>query len=145
MIVLTSTAGTLHLSTGGVDANGVRWKAPTRPEGWEAAPVRQSIEPKTGAAGGILALSVLDVRALVLYGSARAPTVAAGAQARLDLEAIVHALAAADGTLAVTEPTEPPVTETLTVRYAERFRIEHVTPRFFRFQLPLTAADPVKV
>lgn len=145
MITLTSPAGNLYLSTGGLDANGVRWKAPTRPDGWEAAPVRQSTEPKTGADGVIIGLSVLDAWALVLHGSARAPTDAAGAQARLDLEDIAHSLADADGTLAVTEPTIPPVTKTLTVRYADRLRIEHFTPRFFKFQLPLLAPTPAKV
>lgn len=145
MITLVSPAGTLYLSTGGLDANGVRWKAPTRPEGWEGAPVRQTLEPRTGADGAIVALSVLDAWPLVLKGSARASTVAGGAQARIDLEGIAHSLADADGTLTVAEPTVPPVTYTLTVRYADRLRIEHLTPKLFRFQLPLVAPTPAKV
>lgn len=145
MITLTTSVATLHLSTGAADADGVVWKAPAAPDGWEASPMRQTLEPKVGADGSILVESHRDARALVLAGTARAPTPAASWSARRGLAAMAAAMIGADGTLTLTEPgLSGLVTQSLTVRYAERLRIEHVSPTFFRFQFPLIAPDPVK-
>lgn len=144
MISVASSGGTLRLSTGAVDSHGCRWRAPYAPEGWEGGPVRTVLEPKTAAAGAILAESQRDARSLVLYGSCSGPSIAAKWEALADLEAVINAMVTADGTLTVEEPRSPVVTKTLTVRYSDRLRVEHTSPISFRFQLPLTAVDPVK-
>jgi hypothetical protein len=144
VITLTSSGGTISLSTGGVDAAGVRWKAPAPPEGWHGAPPRLVSEPRTGANGVVIAQHQRDAWALVLRGSAVAATEAKSWDARASVEAICHGMIGADGTLTVVEPRVPPVTKSLTVRLASQPRLEHVSPLMFRFEIDLLAATAVK-
>lgn len=148
MITLTSTAATIRLSTGGLDADGCRWRAPVWPDGWEASPARTAVEPKTGADGVVIATSVREARALVLHGTCAAPNEYIAQKARRTLGQICGAMLDANGTLTIVEPGDTVGsvrTFSLTVRYADRLRVEFVGTKWFRFQLPLLAADPNKV
>jgi hypothetical protein len=109
--------------------------------GWDGPGVEQISVERPLSDGAVVVHGRRTSRALSLSGHASGSTIENGFRARRKLAAALDSLVTADGTLTVDEDS---ATYSLTVRLAAQPNTRQAGPYGIQFDIPLTAANPVK-
>jgi hypothetical protein len=137
MAALVVTLGSFTFGT--TDGDGDRFVL-TDIVGWTGIPVELVTVDKPTAAGAVVVYGRYQARALTLVGFGISSTAGHLWRMRNKLEAAVTPTA--DATLTVQESAG---NKALTVRLADTLRVRQRGPRVVEFEVPLLAANPVKV
>jgi hypothetical protein len=121
------------------DPDGTLWYV-TGLEGWDSPGLRQSVVAPTSRHGGVVAVALLDARALVLKGIVKATSTP-------NFWKAWHGLQGQTNNIYDTKTfrvTEGAVERESGVVRAGNLRYEMLGMNAFQFELPLTAPDPLK-